>query len=104
MYDEVATSSWLREQAQLADQELRAKPRTGAADSILARSCVYGYLYDRYFLETRDLLLNELRWLRAGNKPRAPRNADSVEAFNEARDALLDALIEQFAGDQALPG
>ena len=100
MYDEAATSAWFREQAELADQELRSKGDSDEVESVLARSCVYGYLYDRYFLETRELLLNELRWLRKGGRPHAPRHAQSVEAFDAARDALLGDLIARFESDQ----
>ena len=99
MYDEGSISTWFREQAALADQEYRAQSIDAESDSILARSCVYGYLYDRYFLESRELLLNELRWLRRGGKPRAPRYARSEESYDAARDALLDALIARFEAD-----
>ena len=99
MYDEAQTSAVFREQAEQADREFRSSPDGDQADSVLARSCVYGYLYDRYFLETRDLLLNELRWLRRGGKPRPPRQARSAVAFEAARDALLDHLIEHYSTD-----
>jgi hypothetical protein len=99
MYDEAAISAWLREQAGLADREVR-EARSDAEESTWARSCVYGYLYERYFLETRELLLNELRWLRKSGKPRAPRQAKSAAAFESARDALLDELIARFDGDE----
>jgi hypothetical protein len=102
MYDEAAISAWLREQAALADQELRATPTE--AEPIMARSCVYGYLYDRYFLETPELLLNELRWLRKSGKPRAPRHAQSAAAFDAARDALLSELIARFEADEGPVG
>jgi hypothetical protein len=96
MYDEAATSAWLREQAALADKEFRES----RSDGVLARSCVYGYLYDRYFLETAELLLNELRWLRKSGKPRAPLHAQSVATFDSNRENLLDELIARFEGDQ----
>ena len=98
MYDEATVSAWFREQAELADRQFREDPQ----DSVLARSCVYSYLYDRYVLETSDLLVNELRWLRKGGKPRAPLRTQSVESFNAARDALLDELISRFEGGQGV--
>ena len=99
MYDEARTSAGFREQAALADREYRSRPERDPGDAILARSCVYGYLYDRYFLESRELLLNELGWLRRGGKPKAPRHAQSEAAFDQARDALLDELIARFSAD-----
>jgi hypothetical protein len=96
MYDEAAVSAWFREEAARADREFRAARGRAEADAILARSCVFGYLYDRYFLENLELLVNELQWLRKGGKPRAPRHALSVATFNAERDALLDALIRRF--------
>jgi len=99
MYKEQEFSAWFREQATLADQEFKARKGSPGAEGILARSCVYGYLYERYFLETPELLLNELRWLRTQGKPGAPRHAQSAESFNVARDALLDQLIERIAAE-----
>ena len=100
MYDEAEISAWFRGQAERADSEFSAQRGQDGADAILARSCVFSYLYDRYFLETKDLLLNELRWLKRVGKPRAPDHAASVTDFEESRDRLLDQLIDRFAGDE----
>src|SRR5436190_8014021 len=106
MYDEAATSAEFRALAAQADREFRDIQRganpTGERDrdAVLARSCVYAYLYERHFLESARMLVNELRWLRHTGRPRpprAPRNAVSVERFEQVRDDLLDALIARFS-------
>lgn len=108
MYDEAAISAEFRQLATQADREFRefqrgADPaRAPERDAILARSCVYGYLYARYFLESPELLLNELRWLRQTDRPRpprAPRQPASVRRFRQFRDELLDALIARFENE-----
>jgi hypothetical protein len=100
MYDEQAISTEFRELAAQADADYQAFARGTLADcdgdEILARSCVYGYLYERYFLETVELLRNELRWLRRTSRPQAPPHAASMDRFNLCRDQLLDALIDRF--------
>lgn len=100
MYDEQAISTEFRELAAQADADyqefVRGTTPHPDGDAILARSCVYGYLYERYFLETIDLLHNELRWLKRTGRPRAPKHAVSTERFDASRDELLDALIERF--------
>jgi hypothetical protein len=104
MYDEDAVSGEFRELAALADKEYRERlPDGGDPDAVLARSCVYGYLYDRYFLASPKLLVDELRWLRAGDRPRPPEQTASEERFRAARDALLDGLIARFADDAPAP-
>lgn len=97
MYDEAAISAEFRALAAQADNDFEDF-RRGAnpaldGDEILARSCVYGCLYDRYFLETPELLLNELRWLKQTGRPHAPRHCASIERFQEAREQLLGTLI-----------
>ena len=99
MYDEASTSAWFREQAEQADAEFRAQRGSAGADAVLARSCVFGYLYDRYFLETRELLLNELRWMQRNDKPKPPGHAASAAEFEAARNALLDELIARYSGE-----
>jgi len=69
-----------------------------AHDELLARSCVFGYLYDRHFLHSPELLLNELRWLRALHRPDPPRNCLHPLRFENHRDELLDMLIGRFQG------
>jgi hypothetical protein len=105
MHDEAALSAEFKVLAAEADDQLRALTRGSDApnldghDETLARSCVYGYLYDRHFLQSAEKLLNELRWLRSTRRPRAPGHAHSGERFDSCRDHLLDALIERFAAD-----
>jgi hypothetical protein len=100
MYNEQAISTEFRELAAQAESDYQEFARGTSSDrdgdEILARSCVYGYLYERYFLETIDLLRNELRWLKRTGRPHAPKHARSAERFNASRDQLLEALIERF--------
>ena len=99
MYDEGSVSQEFRALAEQADREFRDflhDPRELDGDAILARSCVYGYLYARYFLESNELLLNELRWLQRTGRPRPPAHAVSAERFERARNALIDSLIARF--------
>jgi len=104
VYDEAAISAEFRALAAQADQEFgelrQTAERAGRpeADDSLARSCVFGYLYDRYFLESPEMLLNELRWLKQTGRPHAPRHALSIERFQKVRDELLDELILRFDG------
>jgi hypothetical protein len=110
MYDEAATSAEFRALAAQADQVFREfqrgvnPPGEWDRDAVLARSCVYAYLYERHFLESAQMLVDELRWLRRTGRPRpprAPRNAVSVERFLEVRDELLDALLARFTRELA---
>jgi len=88
----------------LADAAFRANLRnisadTGAVrahDELLARACVFGYLYDRHFLHSPELLLNELRWLKASQRPDPPGNCLHPPRFRAHRDALLDTLVLRF--------
>jgi len=103
MYDEAKISALFQFEATQADEEYRQALALGGSgqdlDAILARSSVYGYLYARYFLESAELLVNELRWLRRTGRPPAPAHAVDVERFGRARDALLDALIARFGNE-----
>jgi hypothetical protein len=106
MYDEAALSAEFKVLAAKADDQLHeaaqpSGPSNGLdRDEALARSCVYGYLYDRHFLQSPEKLLNELHWLKQTSRPRAPRHAPSAERFQDFRDRLLDALIDRFAGNE----
>lgn len=107
MHDERAISAEFRALAAAADDEYKAladapgSPRHQDRDSVLARACVFGYLYDRHFLESAEMLLDELRWLQRSGRPRAPKHAGSVARFEQARDALLDSLVARFADASA---
>jgi len=93
--------------ADLADAAFRANLRNISADpagvrahdELLARACVYGYLYDRHFLHSPELLLNELRWLRATMRPEPPGNCLHPRRFAELRDALLETLVQRFQNE-----
>jgi hypothetical protein len=103
-YNRNRISEEFRQEADLADAAFRANlvnlsadpAGVRAHDELLARSCIYGYLYDRHFLHSAELLLNELRWLRASNRPEPPRNAIHPHRFSEARNRILDLLISRF--------
>jgi len=93
--------------ADLADAAFRANLRNISADpgavrahdELLARACVYGYLYDRHFLHSPELLLNELRWLRATSRPEPPGNCLHPPRFSEQRDGLLETLVQRFQNE-----
>jgi hypothetical protein len=103
-YSRNRVSDEFRQLADLADAAFRANlsnlsadPTAVAAhDELLARSCVFGYLYDRHFLHSPEMLLNELRWLRGTHRPEPPRNAIHPQHFADQRNALLDVLIARF--------
>lgn len=103
-YNKQRVSEEFRQEADLADAAFRANlsnlsadpTAVRAHDELLARSCVYGYLYDRHFLQSAELLLNELRWLRGTNRPDPPRNAIHPQRFSEARNQILDLLASRF--------
>jgi hypothetical protein len=83
-------------------RDSRRDPSAATAhDELLARLCVYGYLYDRHFVQTRELLLAELRWLLATARPMTPRQAIRPEVFEAHRSSLLKMLIRRF--EQAAP-
>ena len=100
-------SEEFRQLADLADAVFRANLRNISADpaavrahdELLARSCVFGYLYDRHFLHSPELLLNELRWLQACRRPEAPANSIHPLRFETYRDDLLEMLVRRFQAD-----
>jgi hypothetical protein len=97
-------SEEFRKAADLADAAFRANlvnlsadpGGVRAHDELLARSCVFGYLYDRHFLQSAEMLLNELRWLRAMHRPEPPRHAIHPERFASHRNQILDMLVTRF--------
>jgi len=103
-YNRSRVSEEFRQEADLADAAFRANlvnlsadpAAVRAHDELLARSCVYGYLYDRHFLQSAELLLNELRWLRGTRRPEPPRNAIHPQCFADSRDQILDLLVNRF--------
>ena len=106
-YNRERVSEEFRQTADLADAAFRANLRNISADpgavrahdELLARACVYGYLYDRHFLHSPELLLNELRWLRACNRSEPPGNSLHPLRFAEYRDALLETLVQRFQNE-----
>ena len=103
-YNRERVSEEFRQMADLADAAFRANLRNISADpsavrahdELLASACVYGYLYDRHFLHSPELLINELRWLRASRRPDPPGNSLHPLRFAELRDALLETLVLRF--------
>ena len=103
-YNRSRVSEEFRQEADLADAAFRANlvnlsgdpTAMRAHDELLARSCVYGYLYDRHFLHSPEMLLNELRWLRGTHRPDPPRNAIHPARFSEHRNGILDLLVARF--------
>ena len=106
-YNRERVSEEFRQMADLADAAFRANLRNITADpgavrahdELLARACVYGYLYDRHFLHSPELLLNELRWLRATRRPEPPGNSLHPKRFAELRDVLIETLVQRFQND-----
>ena len=106
-YNRERVSEEFRQMADLADAAFRANLRNissnfqavHAHDELLARACVYGYLYDRHFLHSPELLLNELRWLRATSRPEPPGNCLHPQRFTELRDVLLETLVQRFQNE-----
>ena len=103
-YDHDKVSEEFKQQADLAGALYRANVESAgrgpgsaiAHDELLARLGLYGYLYDRHFLQTRELLLAELRWLLATRRPGAPGQVIDLRVFDEHRNTLLRMLISRF--------
>ena len=103
-YDRDTVSASFKESGDLAASLYRANVQNGLRDTnaalkqdeLLARLTVYGHLQDRHFLQTRELLLTELRWLLKNGRPLAPRQAMDRDRFGMHRDRLLQKLIERF--------
>jgi hypothetical protein len=106
-YNRERVSEEFRQLADLADSAFRANLRNISADpgavrahdELLARACVFGYLYDRHFLHSPELLLNELRWLRATMRPEPPGNCLHPLRFMQLRDELLETLVSRFQNE-----
>ena len=106
-YNRERVSEEFRQLADLADSAFRANLRNISAeagavrahDELLARACVFGYLYDRHFLHSPELLLNELRWLRATMRPEPPGNCLHPLRFMQLRDELLETLVGRFQNE-----
>ena len=103
-YDREQVSRSLKESAELAEwfyqshlqDGLRDTNATYKRDELLARMTVYKHLQAGDFLESRELLLAELRWMLKNDRPLAPRHALDPAQFARYREKLLQKLIESF--------
>ena len=120
-YDREQVSKSFKESAELAGYFYRANVQDGPTDAaaeakqdeLLARLAVYGHLHDQHFLQTRELLLTELRWMLKNGRPLAPRQVLERDRFAVGRAEILEMLIRRFelvegigpgaANDPALP-
>ena len=111
-YDRDAVSHSFKESAELAGALYRANIQNGFRDTnaatkqdeLLARLTVYQHLHDRHFLQTRELLLTELRWLLKNGRPLIPRQAMDRNRFATHRADLLKKLIQRFEAASAEAG
>ena len=105
-YDREQVSRSLRESAELADWFYRSHVQDGLRDTnaaskrdeLLARTAVYKHLQEGDFLESKDSLLAELRWMLKHERPLTPRQALDPAAFARHRSKLLQMLIERYEG------
>jgi len=103
-YDREQVSRSLQESAKLAEWFYRAHVQDGLRDTnaaskrdeLLARMLVFKHLQEGDFLQDRDLLLAELRWLLKNERPLAPRHALDAATFARFRGKLLQQLIARF--------
>ena len=108
-YDREQVSRSLQESAELADWFYRSHVQEGLRDTnahfkrdeLLARVTVYKHLQAGDFLESRESLLAELRWLLKNQRPLAPRHALDAATFSRHRDKLLQMLIERYQSPDA---
>ena len=103
-YDREEVSRSLRESAELAEWFHRSHVQDGLRDTnafskrdeLLVRMSVYRHLQEREFLESREALLAELRWMLKHERPLTPRNALDPATFARHRTKLLQMLIERY--------
>ena len=103
-YDRDRVSESLRESAELAEWFYKSHLQDGLRDTnaayrrdeLLARMMVYKHLQSGQFLETREQLLAELRFLLKHERPLTPRQALDPAAFARHRGKLLQALIRSY--------
>ena len=103
-YGRDQTAESFKESAQLAEwfypshvqDGLRDTNAAAKRDELLARMMVYAHLQAGPFLETRESLLAELRWLLKHERPLAPRSALDAATFARYRGKLLQQLIDRF--------
>lgn len=105
-YDRELVARSLQESAELAEWFFRSHVQDGLRDTnafskrdeLLVRMAVYKHLQAGDFLESRDSLLAELRWLLQNERPLTPRQALDPATFARHRKKLLQMLIERYQG------
>jgi hypothetical protein len=103
-YDREQVTRSLEESAKLAEWFHRSHVQDGMRDTnaaskrdeLLVRMLVYKHLQAGDFLQTRESLLAELRWLLKHERPLAPRQVLDPAIFARHRARLLQQLIERF--------
>jgi hypothetical protein len=110
-YNREQVSRSLKESAELAEWFYRSHVQDGLRDTnaaskrdeLLARMTVFKHLQEGAFLDSRDQLLAELRWLLKKDRPLTPRQALDPAMFARHRAKLLQSLIDRFqpAGEAA---
>ena len=108
-YNREQVSQSLQESAELAEWFYRSHVQDGLRDTnahfkrddLLVRMLVYKHLQAGDFLQSRDSLLAELRWLLKNERPLAPRQALDAATFSRQRAKLLQHLIERFQSPDA---
>ena len=103
-YDREQVSRSLKESAELAEWFHRSHVQEGLRDTnahykrdeLLVRMIVYKHLQDGDFLETREQLLAELRFMLKNERPLTPRQALDPATFARYRTKLLQMLIERY--------
>ena len=110
-YDREMVSRSLQESAELAEWFYRSHVQDGLRDTnafskrdeLLVRMAVYKHLQAGDFLESRESLLTELRWLLQNQRPLTPRQALDPATFARHRTKLLTMLIERYQGSDGAP-
>jgi hypothetical protein len=110
-YDREQVAGSLKESAELAEWFYRTHVQDGLRDTnaaskrdeLMARVAVFRHLQEGAFLDSREQLLAELRWLLKNERPLTPRQALDPAMFARHRAKLLQSLLERFqpAGEAA---
>ena len=103
-YDRDKVAASFEESAQLSEWFYRSHVQDGFRDTnavakrdeLLARMTVYAHLQKGDFLQTREQLLAELRWMLKHERPLTPRSALDAATFARYRTKLLQMLIQRF--------
>ena len=103
-YDREQVSQSLKESAELAEWFYRSHVQAGMKDTnaaskrdeLFARMTVYKHLQAGDFLESKETLLAELRWLLKNERPLAPRGVLDPSMFARHRGKLLQMLVQRY--------